>query len=172
MQGEFMNKTKKNCIGILFFMLSTSIIIILIFWPKDYSRQAAISVVRNNLEAKKNNDYDSWRSTMWDQLFTSDSQRIDDFGIVKLDIKKIEISNKKTEDFKERYANSEFSQKWNWTSDWLNENSMAVVAEYYIINDHSITGADDGNIQWCYYLIRENPEASWVIFDGAGDVEN
>lgn len=131
----------------------------------------AASVVKKYLEAEKNNDYDAWKSTLWQAKIDGKNfkpgglEKPGDLGVLSLTIEKVKVANEETNRTIKRYSGSDLAKSYGWSDEYISKNMLAVYAQYTVAYDHHKVPYDDGNIKWYFYLVRENENAPWYIWD-------
>ncbi|GKX29663.1 hypothetical protein SH1V18_21430 [Vallitalea longa] len=132
------------------------------------STDDATTVVKKYLEAQKDNNYDTA------QLLLSSSNDADSnieinkeqvLSVISLSVDNIEVSDKETQRIKNRYIGSEIAISYDWTDEYINENMIAVFAEYNVDYDNTKVPYNEGDITQYFYLIREDIDSSWLIWD-------
>ena len=133
----------------------------------------AVSVVKANLAAKKNNDYDAWKATLWSavkegQDFAPSFEKPGDLGVLRLTIEKIAVSEQETSRIRQMYTGSELAQTNGWTDAYLAENMIAVYAQYTVDYDNTKVPYEEGDLAQYFYLIRQDKDSPWLIWDSMG----
>ena len=134
----------------------------------------AADVVTKYLEAKRDNNYEAWKSTLWQadnsQNFKNIPEKEGDLGVISLVIHKVEVSDKKTQLIKETYTGSDLAKGYGWSDDYIAENMVAVLAEYTVDYDNTKVPYDEGKISQYIYLVRDNKDSPWLIWDTSYDM--
>ena len=110
MKERFINifDMSKKCNGIIAFLIvlvSVAPVGGIVAYGTQSAGNDATSVVKKYLEAKKNNDYDAWISTMIKEIqSTSTKETNGEFGVISLTVEKVEVSDEETQRMKEIYA--------------------------------------------------------------------
>ena len=129
------------------------------------SERAAEDVVTQYLEALQNNDYDTWVS-LFSRPFDAYSE--DGLGVISLDIEKVEFSEEETERIRAYYMGSELAEGEGWSDEYLQENMVAVFAQYTVDYDNTKVPNNDGPTAEYVYLIRADKDSPWLIRDFMG----
>ncbi len=150
MKNRFFNmiNTEKNHRGVsvLFVVfLCTVLAVGLIACVAVAGNLSADSVVNKYLEAEKDKDY-----------------------VISLSIDKVEISNEETARIKEMYSGSELANTNGWTDEFIAENMIAVYAKYTVDYDNTKVPYNEGELEHYFYLIRDDENSPWLIWDGMG----
>lgn len=169
-----------NIIKRKWYVIITSIILVisllvggLILRDKIIENNSAVDVIIRHLEALKNNDYNTWKATLWvvtngEELNTYEKE--DDMGVISLNIDKVNASEKETRRIKNRYKGSDLAKNRNWSDKYIDENMIAVFARYTIDYDNTKVPYTEGDISQYFYLIRNDKNSSWFIMDQSYDV--
>lgn len=130
----------------------------------------AVLIVQKNLEALKNNDFEEWEKTYWkgEDGSLNKFEEQDNLGVIALEIQEVKISEKETERIKEMYIGSELAKSYGWSQEYLSKNMMAVLAKYEVDYDNVKVSYNEGELAWYFYLIREDEDSPWLIWDRMG----
>ncbi len=134
------------------------------------ARSDAANVVETYLEAKKNNDYEAWKSTLWpaeknDQNFTPTFEKPGDLGVISLSIGKVEVADEETQRIKEMYSGSDLAQSLGWSDEYISQNMIAVFAQYSVDYDNTKVPYNEGNLTQYFYLVRNDKDSPWLIWN-------
>lgn len=142
---------------------------------KDSGKQAE-RVVTQYLDAKKNNDYGAWKSALWTRCGDDQSsptlEKEGDLGVISLTIGKAEFSAKKTQQIKKQYAKSELAKSYGWTDEYIQENIIAVYAEYTVDYDNTKVPYNEGVEKEYFYLVRADSGSPWLVWTVSGDTNS
>lgn len=111
------------------------------FWIQKPSK-SPVETVRSAIENQKNKDY-----------------------VLVIQIKNIEIDKRATERALEMYKGSDLAEYNGWSDEYMENNFIAVRAEYYAKYDHTKTFFDDGEIVQYFFLTRNEITKRWKIWD-------
>ena len=130
----------------------------------------AANVVEDYLEAKKNNDYEAWKSKLWPaekdtQNFTPSFEKPGDLGVISLSINKVEVSGEETQRMKEMYTGSDLAQSQGWSDKYISENMIVVSSQYTVDYDNTRVPYQEGTLTQDFILIRNDKDSSWLIWD-------
>lgn len=150
MKNRFFNilntrKKRRGASVLLAVLLCTALAGGLIACTTDAGNDSADSVIKEYLEAEKDKDY-----------------------VISLSIEKVEISDEETVRIKERYSGSELANTNGWTDEYIAENMIAVYAKYTVDYDNTKVPYDEGELEHYFYLVRDDEDSPWLIWDGAG----
>lgn len=139
--------------------------------PPD-AKQDAIGQVERYLTAKMNNDYPAWESTLWpaqknDQNFTPGFEQPGDLGVLSLSIGEVTVSDEETKRIQEQYTGSDLAKTNDWSDEFIAENMIAVSAQYTVDYDNTKVPYNEGSLTQYFYLVRENQDAAWLIWDAS-----
>ncbi len=126
-----------------------------------------VLAVSNSLEASKNNDDAAWKATMWDPQDYAE----DDSKVVSLSVLEVRVSDSATQEWKKNYIGSELAKSRGWSDDFLRKNMIAVYAHYNIQVDHTPVPEENGDNKVYFYLVRNDENSPWTIFDTNGQAE-
>lgn len=148
MKNRFINilntgKKRRGASVLLAVLLCTALAGGLIACTADAGNSSADSVIKEYLEAEKDKDY-----------------------VISLSIEKVEISDEETARIKERYLGSELANTKGWTDEYIAENMIAVYAKYTVDYDNTKVPYNEGELEHYFYLIRDNEDSPWLIWDG------
>ncbi len=134
------------------------------------SQNDAISVVQRYLDAKKHNDFAAWKSTLWaaqknSSNFTPSFEKSGDLGVLSLSIGKVAVSDAETDQIQKRYSGSELAKSHGWSDEFIAKNMIAVSAQYTVDYDNTKVPYPDGEQTQVFYLVRDNPDSAWLIWD-------
>ena len=130
------------------------------------SERAAEDVVTQYLEALQNNDYDTWLSLHSRPLEEySTPEKEGDLAVISLDIEKVEFSEEETERIRAYYMGSELAEGEGWSDEYLEENMVAVYAQYTVDYDNTKVPYSEGPTAKYVYLIRADKDSPWLIRD-------
>jgi hypothetical protein len=134
------------------------------------SQSDAVSVVQRYLDAKKNNDFSAWKSTLWTAQkdgsnFTPSFEKPGDLGVLSLTIGKVAVSDAETAQIQKRYSGSDLAKIYGWSDEFIAKNMIAVSAQYTVQYDNTKTPNPDGEQIQVFYLVRDNPDSGWLIWD-------
>lgn len=138
----------------------------------------AAGVVTKYLEAKRDNNYEAWKATLWQANSSQNSENMPekkgDLGVISLSIHKVEISDKQTQHIRETYTGSDLAKSYGWPDEYIAENMVAVFAEYTVDYDNTKVPYDEGKISQYFYLVRDDKDSPWLIWDMSYDagIEN
>ncbi len=132
----------------------------------------AVAVVKKNLEARKNNDFEAWASTLWpaeknDQNFTPSFEKPGDLGVISLAVDKVEVSDRVTKVIKEQYSGSDLARSRGCSDEYIAENVIVVYADYTVDYDNIKVPYNEGTLTEVFTLVRDNPQSPWLIRDSA-----
>lgn len=129
-----------------------------------------VSVVERHLEAKKYNNFEMWKSTLWaaqqdPQNFNPSFEKSGDLGVISLSVQKVAVSDEETKRIQEEYTGSDLAKKNGWSDEYIAENMTAVVAQYTVDYDNTKVPYDEGSVTEAFYLIRKDSASPWLIWD-------
>ena len=129
-------------------------------------KNEAEKIVFTYLQAKKNNDYDTWNSTFFEPYKDDDYilEKRGDLGVLNLEIEEVTYSKGGTAFAKKMYIDSDLAHDHKWTSKYLNENLIVVYSAYSVEYDHTKFFYEDGEIKEYVYLLRDNKDSPWRIW--------
>ncbi len=174
MQNILNVRTKRR--GRLSFLLLTMTIIIIggmVACSNQSSSNDATDVVIKHLEAERDNNYDIWKSTLWTDSANEDNysnERKRDLGVISLTIESVEISEKGTAHLKEQYTKSDLAKSRGWSDRYIRDNMIAILAKYTVDYDNTKVPYDGGEVIQYFYLLREDKNSPWLIWDQSYDV--
>jgi hypothetical protein len=130
----------------------------------------AVRLVERYLTAKQDNDYDTWLSTLWvahqeGESFTSAFEKPGDLGVIQLRIENVAVSKGETERIRKRYSGSDLAQVHGWSEEYLAENLIAVSSRYTVDYDNTKVPYPEGSLTQYFYLVRDDPDSPWLIWD-------
>jgi hypothetical protein len=140
---------------------------------KMIENSRAVDVIIKHLEALKNNDYNSWKATLWVDANGGDINSFEkegDLGVISLDIDKVNTSEKETIRIKNMYKGSDLAKSHEWSDKYIEENMISVFARYTIDYDNTKVPYTEGDISQYFYLIRNDKNSPWFIWDESYDV--
>lgn len=164
--------------GVISFLLLTMTVVIIggmVACSIQNSSNDATDLVIKHLEAKKDNNYDIWKSTIWTDSDNEDNYSIEkegDLGVISLIIEKVEISEKGTVHLKEQYTNSDLAKSRGWSDKYIGDHMIAILAKYTVDYDNTKVPYDGGEITQYFYLLREDKNSPWLIWDQNYDVRD
>jgi hypothetical protein len=134
------------------------------------SQSDAVGVVECYLDAKKNNDFTAWKSTLWaaqkgGSNFTPSFEKPGDLGVLSLSIGKVAVSDEETAQIQKRYSGSDLAKSHGWSEEFIEKNMLAVIAQYTVDYDNAKVPYPDGEHTQVFYLVRDNPDSEWLIWD-------
>ncbi len=134
------------------------------------SQSDAVGVVERYLEAKKNNDFTAWKSTLWaaqkdGSNFTPSFEKSGDLGVLSLSIGNVAVSDEETVQIQKRYSGSDLAKNHGWSDEFIAKNMIAVSAQYTVDYDNTKVPYPDGEQAQVFYLVRNNPDSAWLIWD-------
>jgi hypothetical protein len=134
------------------------------------SQSDAVGVVQRYLDAKKNNDFTAWKSTLWaaqkdGSNFMPSFEKPGDLGVLSLTIGKVAVSDEETAQIKKRYSGSDLAKSHGWSDEFIAKNLIAVSAQYTVQYDNTKVPYPDGEQNQVFYLVRDNPDSRWLIWD-------
>ena len=134
------------------------------------SRSAAVDVVERYLGAKKNNDFTTWKSTLWaaqkdGSSFTPSFEKPGDLGVLSLSIGKVAVSDEETALIQKSYSGSDLAKSHGWSDEFIAQNMLAVTAQYTVDYDNTKVPYPDGEQTQVFYLVRDNLDSAWLIWD-------
>jgi len=140
------------------------------------SHSDAVGVVQSYLDAKKNNDFTAWKSTLWaaqkdGSNFTPSFEKPGDLGVLSLTIGKVAISGEETAQIQKRYSGSDLAKSHAWSDEFIAKNMIAVSAEYTVDYDNTKVPYPDGEQTQVFYLVRDNPDSAWLIWDSGSPLQ-
>lgn len=140
------------------------------------SQSDAVGVVQRYLDAKKNNDFTAWKSTLWAAQkdgsdFTPSFEKQGDLGVLSLTIGKVAVSDEETAQIQKRYSGSELAKSHGWSGEFIAKNMIAVSAQYTVQYDHTKAPYPDGEQTQVFYLVRDNPDTGWLIWDSGSSLQ-
>ncbi len=130
----------------------------------------AVTVVERYLNAKKDNDFTVWKSTLWaaqkdGSNFTPSFEKPGDLGVLNLSIGKVAVSDEETAQIRKRYSGSDLANSHGWSDEFIGKNMIAVSAQYSVDYDHTKVPYPDGEQTQVFYLVRDTPDSAWLIWD-------
>ena len=134
------------------------------------SQSDAVGVVQRYLDAKKNNDFTAWKSTLWaaqkdGSNFTPSFEKPGDLGVLSLTIGKVTVADEETVQIQKRYSGSDLAKSHGWSDEFIAKNMIAVSAQYTVQYDSTKMPNPDGKQTQVFYLVRDNPDSRWLIWD-------
>ena len=84
---------------------------------------------------------------------------------LELQIKEIFVDQDATERVKQQYKGSELAEENGWSDSYLEDNLIAVRAEYYVVYDHQKTFLKDGDVEQYFFLLRDEKTQKWMIWN-------
>ncbi len=84
---------------------------------------------------------------------------------LELRIKEIVVDQDATERAKQQYKGSELAEENGWSDSYLEDNLIAVRAEYYVLYDHQKTFLKDGDAEQYFFLLRDEKTQKWMIWN-------
>lgn len=140
------------------------------------SQRDAVGVVQRYLEAKKNNDFTAWKSTLWaaqkdGSNFTPSYEKPGDLGVLSLTIGKIAISDAETAQIRKRYSGSDLAKSHGWSDEFIAKNMIAVSAQYTVQYDNTKIPNPNGEQTQVFYLVRGAPDSGWLIWDSGSPLQ-
>ena len=84
---------------------------------------------------------------------------------LELRIKEIVVDQDATERVKQQYKGSELAEENGWSDSYLEDNLIAVCAEYYVVYDHQKTFLKDGDVEQYFFLLRDEKTQKWMIWN-------
>jgi hypothetical protein len=134
------------------------------------SQNDPTKVVERYLDAKKNNDFSAWKSTLWaahkdGQAFTPSFEKPGDLGVLSLSVSKVAVSDEETRRIQKMYSGSDLAQKNGWTNPYIAENMIAVSAQYTVDYDNTKVPYPGGALSQYFYLVRDAQNTDWLIWD-------
>ncbi len=63
------------------------------------------------------------------------------------------------------YIGSELAKENGWSDSYLEDNLIAVRAEYYVAYDHQKTFLKDGDTEQYFFLLRDEKTQKWIIWN-------
>jgi len=151
-------------------VLAAVVMSVLVACSRTSSTSAAVDVVERYLEAKKNNDFTTWKSTLWaaqkdGSSFTPSFEKPGDLGVLSLSIGKVAVSDEETALIQKRYSGSDLAKSHGWSDSFIAQNMLAVTAQYTVDYDNTKVPYPDGEQTQVFYLVRDNPDSPWLIWD-------
>lgn len=164
-------KSKKTCcLHLLLLSLTGLAFHCLAACSPNNSKSDAACVVQRYLEAKKNNDFTSWKSTLWaaqkdGSTFTSSFEKPGYLGVLSLNIGQVAVSDEETAMIQKRYSGSDLAKSHGWSDEFIAQNMIAVSAQYTVDYDNTKVPYPDGEQTQVFYLVRDDPDSAWLIWD-------
>jgi len=125
---------------------------------KTNNNPTAISVVKEYLVAKRENDYDTWLSTLTPETQRGFSREMSgDFWVISFKI--LDIHYETDTGYKHSILKCEKANEIGLTAD----NIAVVYALYDVKYDNTKVPSQSGEIQWRFDLIREDNKSPWYI---------
>ena len=84
---------------------------------------------------------------------------------LELQIKEIVIDQDATERAKQQYKGGKIAEENGWSDSHLEDNLIAVRAEYYVAYDHQKTFLKDGDAEQYFFLLRDEKTQKWSIWN-------
>ncbi len=132
--------------------------------------QDAVKVVKTYLTALKNNDYNTWKSCLWQfDEKNHGYERKGDLAVQSLSIETVRLSAQETQRIRKQYGDSELAKSHGWTNDFINNNLIAVYEHYSAKYDHTKVSYTDGDIKEYVYLVRRSQYSPWLIWTFSGE---
>lgn len=125
--------------------------------PGDHE---AVATVKTNLRAKKDNDFKAYVST----LSEDPGEVLRDLGVISLVVHSIEVMAEETQSIKNYYAGSDLAQKAGWSDEYIEENTIVVLAVYTVDYDNTKVPYDEGTLTHYFHLIRKDKDSPWRIW--------
>jgi len=165
-----MKSRKTCCLHLLFLSLTGLAFLCLAACSPANSKSDAARVVQCYLEAKKNNDFTAWKSTLWaaqkdGSNFTPSFEKPGYLGVLSLNIGKVAVSDEKTAMIQKRYSGSDLAKSYGWSDEFIAKNMIAVSAQYSVDYDNTRVPYPDGEQTQVFYLVRDSSDSAWLIWD-------
>ena len=140
------------------------------------SQHDAVSVVEQYLKAKKMNDYQAWKSTLWaaqkdPKNFVPSFEAPGFLGVLSLSITGVSVSDDETERIKKMYFGSDLAKSYGWSDEYIANNMVAVSAQYTVDYDNTRVPYSEGPISQYFYLVKDNQSSLWLIWDFSSQSE-
>ena len=139
------------------------------------SQSDAVGVVQRYLDAKKNNDFTAWKSTLWaaqkDSNFSPSFEKPGDLGVLSLTIGKVAVSDEETAQIQKRYSGSDLAKSHGWSGEFIAKNMIAVSAQYTVQYDNAKVPYPGGEQTQVFYLVRDIPDSGWLIWDSGSPLQ-
>jgi hypothetical protein len=134
------------------------------------SQDDPTSVVERYLTAKRSNDYEAWKATLWaarqdSQAFTPSFEKPGDLGVLSLSVEKVAASDEETARIRKMYAGSDLAKSHGWSDDYIAKNLVAVTAQYTVDYDNTKVPYPEGALTQYFYLVRDDANSPWLIWD-------
>lgn len=132
----------------------------------------AIRVVKNYLQALKNNDYDTWRSMSLIDL----GPTFIDSGVTSLVVHDMEIFDEATAFIRACYFGSILAQHKGWTDDYIRKNMLVVSVNHTTCYDQAkvspLKAGVAGPLTEFFILVRKNIDSAWVVWNIHDDADH
>ncbi len=134
------------------------------------SQSDAVDTVERYLDAKKNNDFTAWKSTLWaaqkdGSNFTPSFEKPGDLGVLSLTRGEVVVSDEETTQIQKRYSGSDLAKSYGWSDEFIAKNMIAVSAQYTVGYDNTKVPYHGGEHTQVFYLVRDNADSVWLIWD-------
>lgn len=164
-----LDKHRVRLVVILIILAAIVISVVVVCRPTN-SEIEAVGVVNRYLGAKQNNDYIAWKSTLWaaqkdESNFSPSFEKPGDLGVLTLSIGEVVVSDEETAQIQERYSGSDLAKSHGWSDEFIAKNMIAVSAQYRVDYDNTKVPYPDGEQTQVFYLVRDNPDSAWLIWD-------
>ncbi|MGI6662393.1 MAG: DUF4829 domain-containing protein [Bacillota bacterium] len=134
----------------------------------------AENVVREHLEATRDNNYEAWSSTLSEkrrQAYTEETKGFDgEFGVISLTVHEVRVSLVQTCVMRDLYSGSDLANSLGWSDEFVAENMVVVLAKYTVDYDHTKVPFTEGNISQYWYVVRDDQDSPWLVWEAGSPV--
>ncbi len=117
-------------------------------------------LLKTHLQARWDNDYDTWRSTV-----LVDSRETDiEFGIKNITLHSMGINEIETTAMQQGYCGSVLAEHKGWSDDFIKEN-MLIATTSYTVNTDARVPYSIGSVVEPFILIRSDTNSPWLIWN-------
>ena len=131
----------------------------------------AENVVREHLEATRDNNYEAWSSTLSEkrrQAYTEETKGFDgEFGVISLTVHEVRVSLVQTCVMRDLYSGSDLANSLGWSDEFVAENISGLII--HVDYDHQKLPFTEGNIsQHCMW--SERARSPWLVWEAGSPV--
>ena len=85
--------------------------------------------------------------------------------MLSLSVEKVAVSDAETERIQKMYAGSDLAKSHGWSDEFIAKNLIAVSASYTVDYDNTKVPYPEGALSQNYYLLRDDPNSPWLIWE-------
>ncbi len=86
-------------------------------------------------------------------------------AVISMTIQSVSVSPEETARVRKMYAGSELAEKNGWSDDYIENNLLAVFAQYTVDYDNTKVPYPEGALEQYFYLTRKDEQSSWAVWD-------